>query len=85
MSEKPTAAEASTLHDEGLLNVTDFLYVLRNEAGQAAEKLWDEITRLQGVLIEANLTHARLSYIANSAEQAAEREWETRRGQNDDG
>lgn len=85
MSEKPTAAEAEALHDNGLLNVTDFLYVLRNESGQAAEKLWEEITRLQNVLTEANRTHSRLSYLANTAERAAEREWEARKGQRDDG
>lgn len=74
VSEKPTAAEAEALHDDGLLNVGDFLYVLRNEAGIAAEKLWEEITRLQAVLTEANRTHSRLSHLANSAERAAERE-----------
>ncbi len=76
MSDKPTKEEAEALHDEGLLNVGDFLYVLRNEAGQAAEKLWSEIARLQEVLTEANRTYSRLTYLANTAERAAEREHE---------
>lgn len=74
MSEKPTAAEASTLYDEGMLNVSSFLIVLRDEAGQAAEQLWAEIERLQKVLTAANRTHSRLSHLASIAEQAAERE-----------
>lgn len=69
-----TAAEASTLYDEGMLNVASFLIVLRDEAGRAAEQLWAEINRLQKVLTEANNTHSRLTYIAGTAERAAERE-----------
>lgn len=76
MSKKPTAAEASNLHDERMLNVTDFLYVLRNDASRVAGALWTEITRLQAVLTEANNTHSRLSRLAHTAERAAERESE---------
>lgn len=76
MSEKPTAAEASTLYDEGMLNVSSFLYALRDEAGKAAEQLWDEIQRLQKVFTDASITHARLSVLAGTAERAAEREVE---------
>jgi len=76
MSEKPTAKEASNLYDEGLLKVTDFLYVLRDDAGRAAEQLWEEIVRLQNALNEANKTYTRLSLLANTAERAAEREAE---------
>ncbi len=82
-SERPTAAEAGTLHDEGLLNVTDFLYVLRNDAASAAERLWEEIVRLQNVLDKANKTYTRLSHLAHSAERAAEREHDERMTEED--
>lgn len=73
---KPTVDEANALQDEGLLRVSEFLYVLRNEAGKAAEELGYEINRMNEALTKANRVHARLAYIAHTAERAAEREME---------
>ena len=74
MSEKITAAEASNLHNEGMLNVTDYLYVLRNDAGQAADELMEAINYVRERIDKAQRTHDRLMFLANRAERAAERE-----------
>lgn len=74
MSEKITATEASNLHNEGMLNVTDYLYVLRNDAGQAADELMEAINYVRERIDKAQRTHDRLVVLANRAERAAERE-----------
>lgn len=75
----PTASEASNLHEEGMLNVHDYLYVLRNDAGTAAEELRAAISYVRERIDKAQRTHDRLMVLANRAERAAEREFDERK------
>jgi hypothetical protein len=52
--------------------VTDFLYVLRNEAGKAAEGLSAQVQLMREELWEAEKVLSRLDRIADKAEKAAE-------------
>lgn len=68
------AEKANSLHDAGLLNVADFLYVLRNDAGRAADELGSAISEMEARLEDARVVWRRLDSLAGSAEKAAERE-----------
>jgi hypothetical protein len=52
--------------------VSDFLYVLRNEAGQAAERLAEKVVDMKKELYEAEKVLGRLDRLAQTAEAAAE-------------
>lgn len=72
VTEPANGADASTLYDAGLLKVNSFLYVLRDDAGTAADKLRTEINQARGELERAEAVLSRLDTLANRAEQYAE-------------
>jgi hypothetical protein len=52
--------------------VSDFLYVLRNEAGQAADRLQKQVIDMRKALGEAERVLDRLNGLADDAQDAAE-------------
>lgn len=51
---------------------SDFLYLLRNEAGIAADRLASEVSRMRTRLAEAEAVLGRLNGMASKAELAAQ-------------
>lgn len=52
--------------------VSDFLYVLRNEAGKAAERLSKQVIDMRKALGDAETVLDRLNGLADGAQDAAE-------------